>query len=710
MRNEEQAYRYIKEIADKQIAKQEKISRADVAFILKDKYKVDCTDGAILSGLVYRAYKNLGEPESIRKAIVINNESMSVVDQYELNAQLDEGNTEQAIAIVNDDLNNVQDILIEAKQNVSDVLKIELAKEITDLNKLLEGTNDIQTLQSKSAALMQNYGKMVESYHSAEMGVKTDIHNFIELRSCVNSLFMQYANALVDIFGDSIKVVAPQLFDFDAIRWLDVSAMQKQVQLEFDKLDERCTLLMGEIASHYQQTVNQLPVWMKMSKSIGSKGGIYGSLVMGAISYLNHWLDAQEKTTTIKKEYVQFENSIKKDRQQINSDVLRLATIHKVLNDLYIPRADAFVRLSDQVLSDDLQKLLNAVYTDDVKALKEERDLLLKRCKELERSINDHNENIALYDAQLSEWQGMLDAQKKNYEEAKSRKPAEPNILSRFLTFGVAQRNYGRQLLEWDQHDGELVAAYEDTLMDVYESKEDKTNHTNHLNEEKQEYEACKEKLKEINRQMAEKMQCTPQQKLEVLKHLKNLLSLLHTGKVIIETKLDDNLTNVTTLSKQEEITTLPNDIINKLHDFAGNICAELKENGTEISNSVLKEFGLSQNDITIEMTEGMQHAVDKASEILKNWSYLQTEQMKTQLSEAIYNQEMARLKKEFQSTMSNIDQKNKILLQVLKRANTATNNDDLRNALIDLAGIPEQELSESDFEAILKGEKTLEI
>ena len=182
------------------------------------------------------------------------------------------------------------------------------------------------------------------------------------------------------------------------------------------------------------------------------------------------------------------------------------------------------------------------------------------------------------------------------------------------------------------------------------------------------------------------------------------------TGKVIIESKLDDSLMNVTTIEKGEDITTIPNDMANKLQQFAGDVCSELKQKGAEVSNLILEEFGLSQADLTEETSQSMMNAVDKMTDLLQNWSYLQTEQMKSQLTDAIYHQEMERLKQEFQSAMSNIDQKNKILLDVLKRANTAISTDELRNALIDLAGIPEQELNQSDLEAILKGEKKLEI
>ncbi len=710
MRNEEQIYKFIKEIADEQYSHKEQISRADVAYILQDKYKVDCSDGAILSGVIYRAYKNLGQPESIHKSIITNNGSMSVVDQYELNAQMEEGRSDEAISMVRDNLNTAQDFINEARQNVADVLKIELANDLASVQKWLQGTDGIATIQSKGASLMQNYGKMVDSYVNAEMSVKNDIHDFVGLRSSVNETFMQYANALVDVFGDSIKVVAPQLFNFDDIKWLDVNTMQKQAQLEFNKLDEGCTLLLGEIASHYEKTTNQLPVWMKANKAIGKKGSIYGTLVMGALSYLNHWLDAQEKTTRMQKEYVHFENSVKKDRQQIGSDMLRLATIHKTLNDLYIPRADAFVRLSNNVLSSDLQQLLDNIYTGDTKAMKEERDQLISRCRELENSINDHNENISLYTTQIAEWQGMVDAQKSNYEQAVSEKPAEPNMLTKFLTFGVAEKNYGKRLLEWDEHNGELVSAYEDAIMDIQEGKEDKESHTQQLEKEKKEYEECKQRIKSINQQIADKLHCSPQQKMEVMKHLKNLISLLHAGKKIAESKLDSSLMNVTTLPKVEEKAPLPTEIETKLHQFANQVCTEIKEEGADIAPSILREFGLTDADITVEFSQSVQNSINKASDLIKNWTYLQTEQMKAQLSEAVYNQEMSRLKEEFQSTMSNIDEKNKILLQVLKRANTATDKEELRNALIDLAGIPEQELSEKDFDAFIKGEKKIEI
>lgn len=710
MENEDRICELIKGIADRHFEKKEKITRSDLASILRDKYGVDCSDGAEMSAMVFRAFRHFAKAESIRWAIVSNNESMSVVDQYELNASLDEGRTSSALPVVEKDLDLTRDLLSEAKSSAEDLFKIELAKDVETLHKWLQGTNAVDEVREKSFSLMRNYGKMVDGYKAAENGVRNDIHDFVELRAAVNSTFLQYANTLVDVFGDSIKVVAPQLFDFDKVSYLDVSAMQKRTQLEFDKLDENCTVLLGEIASHFNQTVSQLPVWLKMNRSVGPKAGLYGSLVVGAVSYLNHWLDAQEKSARVRNEYVKLEQGVMKDRQQMSGDLLRLAKIHKVMNDLYIPSASLFMRHADLVLSEDMKGLLDSIYQGELLPLKRERDEALARCRVLERSINDHNENISLFDAQLVEMKGMLDSQKDNYDHALARKPAEPGLMKRLLTFGVAQREYGRKLLEWDEQDGQLVNAYQDTIMDVEEGSEDRNAHISQLEKDKREYEACRAKVDELNKQIAQRLSCSPRQKAEVLKYLKNLLPLLHTGKTIVENKLDDSLVDVYVPSSVEDFVALPDDVERNLHGFVAKVCSEIKDSGVEIAGSVLRDFGLSEAEITAEMSQSALSAVEKASDLLKSWSYLQTEQMKSQLSEAAYKTEMERLKNDFRSVMSDIDQKNKILVEVMKRANTAVDRDDLRKALSDLAGLPGAELTEQDLDDILSGKKKLEI
>jgi hypothetical protein len=83
---------------------------------------------------------------------------------------------------------------------------------------------------------------------------------------------------------------------------------------------------------------------------------------------------------------------------------------------------------------------------------------------------------------------------------------------------------------------------------------------------------------------------------------------------------------------------------------------------------------------------------------------------MRLQLTEDVYRRELERLQEELKKSLSNISNQSDALLKALGKANTATNKEDLRKALIELSGGKEYQFTESDFDAMLRGEKTIEI
>lgn len=699
-------YEVIKKHADELAGHKSTLTRADLAYDLNSQ-GCQCADDMHLSEMVYRAYIHFNRDNNIYKSFLSNEGAISLVEQYKLNAHLDDNQLNDALTLLEKDLSVAKAELNEAEKSIDTVLQLEILKAAGGVLKELEGTQQLNEIKEKGAALMQNYGKMINSYQSAEMQVKTDIKDFVDLRGNINFTLRKYAGTLIDIFGDSIKMVDPDLFDFDRIKWLDVKAMQSQTELQFNQLDQNCTLLVNEVADHFNKTLNQLPVWMNSSKVLGPKNGIYGTLVVGAISYLNHFMQAQDKSIRMERELLKLKESIIKDRTQVKADLYRLAKIHKTLNDLYIPKASAYLRLSEEVLSADLNELMNSFYNGECEQLKRERDEVLNRMKELERSINDHNDNLALFNGQMKDWNGMLESQKNNYEEAKSKKPEEPNFISKIFTGD----KYKRKLHEWMVTNGELVGAYEEMLVDVELTKENIASHKDQIEKEKVEYESLSKKLKELNAKIAQKLSATPEQKLAVLKKLKDLLSLLHAGKKVVESRLDDSLLEVAQIPNPEQANQLPQEILAKYEGFCNKIVNEIRAGGTEVADDLLKEFGIEkESEAAQKVTETSQQVMSKVADLLQNASYLQSEQMRSQLTEEVYRKELEKLQEEFKKSMDNISDQSKVLLEALQKANTATNKSDLRQALIEISGQSDFQLSESDFDAMLRGEKSIEI
>ena len=712
MGNDSDIYSQIKAIAEEQKRENDPIKRDDLAYILCQKLGLEALDGVALESYVYKAYLHFDKSEVIRNMIVSNDGTVSIVAQAELRELAQNGITDEVLTIVSEDMRATEESIRVSGDSLGRVLNVALAKDAASLYTWLQGKNGIEEIGKKGSLLMDNYEKMVQDYQSAESGVKRDIHDFVELRSCVNAIFMQNASLLVDVFGDSVKVVAPELFDFDTVKWLDVSNMQAKSRLEYDKLSEKCALLLGEVSERFNSLLaNATGTAMTIRKwkgaGSGKSLGIYGLLAVQAVRCLNHLLDANAKKTQLTEQYVRFEDSVKRDKLKVTADLKRLAVIHKTLNDLYIPKADAFARLSNRVLSDDFDQLIAEIYSgEEVKSLKAERDELLRRCKELEESINDHQENIALFDYQIEDWKGMLTSQKENYDKAKREKPSRPNALVKLLTFGYTQRKYEGKITDWADLYGDFVKEYECAASDLTEAKENRKSHDELL--EKNKRDQSIRRLKELNQQMVARLQCSPEVKMRVVARLKELVTLLHAAKTVTELGLDENLTEVASLNLPD-VGILPADMEERILQFADGLSQKLRQNSGVVADSILKDVtGKSPEDS--DLRDDFVQAVEKTSRLFDSWTHLQAMQLKAQLNNEVYLSEMERLKKEFQTAMEGLDQKSEVVQEALRRANLSVDKEELRKALLDLAGGSAQEWTEADFDDFLAGTKVLNL
>lgn len=207
-------YEVIKKHADELAGHKSTLTRADLAYDLNSQ-GCQCADDMHLSEMVYRAYIHFNRDNNIYKSFLSNEGAISLVEQYKLNAHLDDNQLNDALTLLEKDLSVAKAELNEAEKSIDTVLQLEILKAAGGVLKELEGTQQLNEIKEKGAALMQNYGKMINSYQSAEMQVKTDIKDFVDLRGNINFTLRKYAGALVDIFGDSIKMVDPDLFDFE---------------------------------------------------------------------------------------------------------------------------------------------------------------------------------------------------------------------------------------------------------------------------------------------------------------------------------------------------------------------------------------------------------------------------------------------------------------------------------------------------------------
>lgn len=730
MKNVEKIYKRICEIADAQFADKTPISRADLDYLLR-KDGFGFSDGQDVSRFVYEAYMAYGRSANIREYILDNAMQKSVVELYELQAELDAGNSAHALQIANSGLAESKKAITAATTESSGVFNLQLATVANSLIQSLRGDQGLREVQMEANALMENYGRMVDGYRLAEQSVKDSVHQFVVLRSKVHLLYTQYAQALIDIFGDNIKAVAPKLFDFDSIPFLDVSSMLQQRTLEFNRLDESCTLLTGEVAANFKKVLGNTQDRLKQSASgmklLGKSSGssslalLGANLLAAAFDFIDHQLDAQDKTVRMQRELGKMKDGVRRDKYQIEADLSRLTVVLQTLSNVYIPRAEAFYRLSGNVVSADLKNFLDSVYDGSkVSALKAKRDELMARIAQLEVQMADHQENIAYYSARIADEEGMLASQAENYKVAKEAKPSRPGLVSNAITLGSAKRKYQEAVALWRSEYGGLVEAYEDACVSVKLYKEDLAAHQQGLDAAKNEYGSLRKELGSLNKQMLASLSCTSAQKKDALKYLNGVLGVLHTAKVVCESKLDDSLTRVAPVA--DVSFELPQEISDNLKCFVSTIAGTAQQVGsavageyaqavrTGVSAESAAEMAKQINESAAHLNAVGNHAAAKAASLIENWLYLQGETMRSQLSNEVYAAEVEKLKDQFRCQMRQVENQSEALGKILAKANTATDREVLRQALADLAGDSFRYLSESDFDALLRGEKTIEI
>ena len=721
--NEQEVYQAIKTIADNLCKENKTYLRADLAFELK-KYGIN-SDSSEVSKLVFEAYKFFRENGNIAIAFVSNNSRTTLVAEYKLNDCLEQGNKKEALKIAETELTLSSSALDNLKEQVELNLNLVLAKGSSKMADIVMGTNGVKEVRSKASLMFDKYTKMVEAYHYAEDSVRGNIEDFTSLRTDIGTTYRDYAMKLIDIYGDSIKMVSPNLFDFKRIEWLDVDEMLKYVELEYNKLSDKCAALMGEISDSFRASLqSSLQSYKSLSNGNKSLG-----LAMAGLTMLDHYMAAGERTNRLKADLSVFQTSVKHDATRIKADMGRLLVICKTLNDVVIPKANVFSRYGEKLMDSDLKAILDGLYADEaIRPLEEQRRALLQQLKTLDMEMNDHLQNIDVYTSLINDITSTLESKRASYNDAKAKKPSKPFFLVNWFTFGVANKNYFRNYAEWNDNCFPLIREYESYQVDLKLDKDELVAHREAQTQLKSEHTKLSSELSKVSSEIRSKIVCSDDLKLKMLKNLRSLVAMLKLGREIMESKIDEKLVHTVDIPDYREAAKLPADIEQNISLFTGMLADNLHadremakklldgvteyagaDKKVEGKNALGKQTEYSEEDL--EMTTGaMEQSLQQGIALFDSFTQLKTLQLNGKLASAAYDEELKKHADEFKREMAKIDNKSAYLREVFQRINLASNEEERKQAMLLLSDLSGYSLSEQEFTDFMNGKKQIEL
>ena len=705
-------YDAIREIAAKVCKDGETFLRADLAYELK-QYGINA-DSIDVSRLAMEAYHYFNNDRNIERAFVTNDGRMALVDEYRMADMLDKGHPDDAMALARKELDKTSMTLTQLQRDIETNIEVAVAKTASNMMDVVTGADGAKAVRAEASTLFDRYARMVGTYHEGEDTVRRNIADFTTLRTDIGASYQEFAMQLIDIYGDAIKTVAPNLFDFSKVQFLDVDSMLKHTELEYNRISDTCSALISEISDSFQTSLQSSAAAYRSA----GKGNRTIGLAMAGLGLLSHYMNAGERTVKLRSDLTTFQTSVKHDATRIKADLGRLLVIYKTLNDVVIPKADIYMRYAAKLMSSDVKAITDAMYDNaDIQPLEAKRRSLIAQIRALDGEINDHLQNIDVYQSLVSDLTQTLDSKGQAYRDALARKPSKPFFLINILTLGHANKTYARNYAEWDAVSYPLVREYESNQVDLKLDKDELASHKDDVAAKQQEMQAVKEKLDEVNRDIRSKVNASAEVQMKMLPHLRSAIAMLRLGREIMESKLDKRLMGTVEIPDFTQTEKLPADIENNLSMFTSTLADHLHAdsgmavallNGVDDYRVTREDDRHYSDEDVAQVTGASEQALQQGISLLDIALRLIAQLLSGRLAGAAYDEAFDKIAADFRKQIKGIDDKSAFVREVMRRANLAKNDDERKQAMLMLSELGGQSLSEQDFKDFINGKKQI--
>lgn len=666
----------IQELATQACNQGKTLSRASLASKL-DPFGIKC-DSQKVSELVSEAWEELGRPEEIVRAFVSNDGRNALIEAQRLPQMLRQGDVDGVESFIRHSLNFAHDSLGILDDKLYAEVQSVMASASSLKNRIM-GSGKVEQYKSEIANLFERYTIIVEAYRNSQANVRGAIDDFITLRGDIVSTYHEFAMRLVDIFGDSIKAIEPNLFDFESVQWLDVDSKLESVSLEYASLSERCSTLMGEISDSFKGMIRAV------SSSLGGSKGKMGLLMAGGAIW-DHYLTAKEKANKMGVEVEAFRTSVANDSNLIKTDKGRLLAIYTTLNNLFVPKAMTFLRFAGQLMEQDVNSIINSLYDNpQIRPLEEERRLIVNELRRVDALIVDHEQQIDLYRARMSELEERLRAGRSQYIDAKAVEPQSPWWLFNILTFGKLKSSYAREYKCWHDVFGDFVRQFDrgcrfQKLYDKYI-----VDHCDAVDKPLVKRKKPAKALNDRSKSIRSHISASPEAKQRLLGNLRPLVAMLRLGREIAESKLDPELINTT------EVFVAPQAA------YGLQLTPELEE-GVENFKQSLEQKG------------PWGHIVASGISLAQSFAQLNAAMRQGEIDRKNYDQECEKIRENLRTYLAQVDDKSELIREVMRKANLAGTPEERKDALMLLSEVGGLKLSDEEFEDFLNGKNAIEL
>lgn len=751
-------YKRIKEIADDHST--EALYRSELEILLeREGYEFNYKE---ISILVREAYEFFKRDEIIRAAFIDQSTNRPLVDSGAAIQSLQSFVPEVIKSTIEQTLDNTCQSLSDLERSLNGTEHQVVVDGSRKLMNVIQGTANIVKIQEEATLTFQKFQDLIDGYECAKNDLTHLITDFTYIRNSIIESYRKYSSQLLDLFGDKIRVIAPEIFDFNEIEWLDVEAINKSNKLQFHNLMNSSYEIMSLVSQNFNNKSKSV------FQTLGAKGvsnEVKGILV--AIDIFSHYADAQMNTNKLKGEFNSFVSKLLMDRDWIETDIERLYAIYKSINDVALYKAYTYTKKQSEVLEVGMSDLITTLYnTPELQELNENREDILSQIKDIEDRLADVEASVCAYHSNAECYNHTITNLQPLYNKSLAEKPKKPSAIVNVITFGQKKKKYQEHLYLWNSEYYYVVQEYQDAkanynyfISQIEGLEKNKTiikSDLNRLNKD----------LKQLNNLIFEKIKPNLELRAQVAGKLKDVVMMLRLAREIADTKIDDSLLNAVKVNYNDDasikieaankaidqfvaqlqlsvqsVSSKTLDRLEENKEFVGLLKSDLHEEqsrlmlsgeDSEINKGFIEptdnqvadtELQIAENEKILEFYETDETAITETKMVasytadatedlvllLGSYMKLYKQYDVNRKTREVYSQALNPLKEKFQQIIRNTDKQSQVLSDAVAKVNLSTDRQALSKAFEELSD-GDIRLSDEDIEAFLNGNHTIEL
>lgn len=440
---------------------------------------LNLTDGLVLNSLVKETYQKTPSSE-IQKAITEsfhhNITGNPVYDPDNISDIALSLNSSGELAMNLNDFSEITEILdrkvdtLSLNDPIAEIseMKKEIELYVPDQNFSITGRTKVKDNLKYGQKILEGYGNLVEYYNWAKYQNHELIENFKLLRNELGSFRNEVTELLFDIIGEDKKEEHRALFDFSKIEYLETDRILKEIDLEFENLNDNFEIFQeayeqsmvnikeagkkhAEIAlNRYSKTVKRKGYASRSQVKAQIATAAIGFAFDAALEIVETRNNAEQTVAAIKRDVEKMKLGLKEDAQKIAVDLLRLRKIFNRLKVILIPESKKFINkaklIYNTTIKDSYTQLLKGSNIAELN--KENRKLHLEE-KRIYLEIEDKKEGLQVCAEEISKYRELIAEIQDEYDFVNSIKPDLPRKNHSKFSFELATRNYEKHLAEW---------------------------------------------------------------------------------------------------------------------------------------------------------------------------------------------------------------------------------------------------------------------